>query len=497
MKKIFFVFVLILCTKNIFADSPFQGYSYNHWGRLVPAPAAYAPSRTFVAGDICETLGEFNNPSAIHVAPDETIFVVDKNNNRIVGFDRELNLRIVIEKFIRNGKEDSLNLPNSVFVTPNGDLYIADTSNRRVVILDADGNFLREITAPVVDGLEDNFAFLPMHVVVGRSGRVLVIVARVYEGIMSFDPHGNFIGYFGTIPVNASPIEVLWRYFMTQEQRAVQMRFIPTEFQSMALDEFGFVFTTNLQPWASDDQVMRLNPRGEDVIVNFNEEVGINGDQHFHPTGAELAGPSRFEDIIARSHGKFSTLDVTRGRVYTYDSEGNMLYVFSGRVSGGTLHGMSDRPVAIESIGEDIMILDAGRGRILYFEPTEYGRLINSAIAARFRGDEDEAVSFWRELVQLDENYIMAWSGIGRAFLAAGENEEAMYYLQRGMDFHHYSIAFRRHRIDVLHNALPKVLTGTVIILILFFLTKFLKSSRGLRPRTPTNFFEKKFDKKL
>jgi hypothetical protein len=487
LKKFFFFAILILFTKNIFADSPFQGYSYNHWGRLIPAPAAYTPSRTFTARDICETLGEFDNPTAIHVAPDETIYVVDRNNNRIVGFDRELNLRAVIENFLRDGKEDSLNLPNSIFVTPNGDMYIADTSNHRVVILDSDGNFLREITAPVVDGLEDNFAFLPLHVVVGRSGRVLVIVARVFEGIMSFDPQGNFIGYFGTIPVNASPIEVLWRYFMTQEQRAVQMRFIPTEFQSMAIDDYGFIFTTNLQPWASDDQVMRLNPRGEDVIVNFNEEVGINGDQSFRPTGAELAGPSRFEDVIARPHGKFSTLDVTRGRVYTYDSEGNMLYVFSGRVTGGTLHGMSDRPVAIESIGDDIMILDAGRGRILYFEPTEYGRLINSAIAARYRGDEEEAVSYWRELVQLDENYIMAWSGIGRALLVAGENEEAMYYLERGMDFHHYSIAFRRHRIEVMHGALPTVLSGGLAFVFLFagmkISKKFLQRNKSPKAR--------------
>jgi DNA-binding beta-propeller fold protein YncE len=483
LKKITAVFLIFLFTTPVFADSPFRGYSYNRWGRLVPAPAAYAPARTFTADDICLTLGGFNNPSDIHVAPDDIIYVVDRNNNRIVGFDRDLNLHTVISTFMRDGAEDSLNLPNSIFVTPNGDMYIADTANHRIVILDKYGEFLRLITAPEAEGLEDNFAFLPMHIVVGRSGRILVIVARVYEGIMSFDPQGNFIGYFGTIPVNASPLEVLWRFFMTQEQRAVQMRFIPTEFQSMAIDEYGFIYTTNLQPFASNDQVMRLNPRGEDVIVNFNDEIGINGDQGFRPVGSELGGPSQFIDVIARPNGMFSALDATRGRVYTYDSEGNMLYAFSGMTirGAGTLHGMTDRPVAIEAIGDSLMILDEGRGRVLYFEPTEYGRLINSAITARHKGDEDEAVKYWRQLVQLDENFIMAWAGIGRAYLAAGDNEKAMYYLDRGMDMHHYSIAFRRHRIEVMRGALPSVLTGGLTLVLLLVIVKLGKKIKAYR----------------
>ncbi|MCL1878642.1 MAG: NHL repeat-containing protein, partial [Defluviitaleaceae bacterium] len=450
--------------------------TYDYWGRLIPAPAAYVPVRTFVASDICPDLGEFNDPVDIHVAPCETIYIVDRNNNRIVGFDNALNLVRIIETFYRDGAPDSFNNPNSIFVTPNGDKYIADTSNHRIVVLDSEGNFLRQITEPDVEGLEDDFAFLPTDVLVGRSGRVLAIVQRVYEGIMSFSPEGEFLGYFGTIPVNASPIELLWRNFQTQEQRAIQMRFIPTEFQSMALDSYGFVFTTNIQPWGSNDQVMRLNPRGSNVIQNFNDNVGIDGDQWFRPVGGWLTGPSQFIDVIARPYGKFSTLDSTRGRVYTYDSEGNLLYVFSGI---GTLHGMTHRPVAIEMLGENIMILDAGRGRVVYFEPTEYGRLVNSAISARHRGDEEDAVDYWRRLVSLDENFALAWAGIGRSMLATGDNVAAMYYLYRGMDMQHYSIAFRRHRIDVMHGALPAVLTGGIAVVLIIAGLKIFVRIKG------------------
>ena len=112
----------------------------------------------------------------------------------------------------------------------------------------------------------------------------------------------------------------------------------------------------------------------------------------------------------------YSTLDSTRGRVFTYDSEGNLLYVFSGT---GNIQGMARRPVSIEMYGENLLMLDAGRNQVIEFAPTEYGRLINTAIQMRYDGHDAAAVGAWQELVRLDENFALAWSGIGRSLLAA------------------------------------------------------------------------------
>ena len=98
-----------------------------------------------------------------------------------------------------------INMPNSVYVTQNREIFIADTNNNRIVVLDWDGDFVREITAPTVEGLEDDFIFLPLHVLVDRGGRLFVIVQRVFGGIMSFAPNGEFLGYFGTISINFNP----------------------------------------------------------------------------------------------------------------------------------------------------------------------------------------------------------------------------------------------------------------------------------------------------
>ena len=441
---------------------PYQSYNFNAWGGMTPAPLSYVPLRSFTLDDIDPTLGDMNDPTDLHVDHFGNIFLTDHMNSRIIVFDRDLNLNRVLTGFYRNGVHDAFNRPTGVFVTPDNEIFITDTHNHRIVVIDENDNFIREILSPQIEGLEDDFVFLPLHVVVDRGGRVFTIVQRVFEGIMSFNNQGEFIGYFGTIGVGFNPIEVFWRMFMTQEQRASQLLFIPTEFQGMDIDPYGFIFTTNIENWAGNNQVMRLNPRGEDVLLNFNENVIINGDQFFRSGGA-LSGMSVFIDVVAHTHGMYSALCSTRGRVFTYDQEGNVLHVIGGT---GTVEGMFRRPVSIELLGDDMLVLDAhGRGRITQFTPTEHGNLINTAIRARYDGDEETAVAAWRRLVEIDENFALAWSGIGRTMLAQGDNISAMYYLHRGMDIRYYSVAFRRNRLDRMQVVLPNMLTGGFVLL--------------------------------
>ena len=466
----------------VLADTPFQGYTYNFWGFLVPSPAAYVPMRSFGLHDICESLGDMNNPTELHVDQYNNIYLVDSGNDRIIVFDTYLNLNRVIDGFYRNGEWDTFNRPHGIFVTGDMQIFIVDNQNHRVVVIDEDSNFIREITSPEIEGLEDDFQFLPLHVLVDRGGRTFVIVQHVFEGIMSFNADGEFLGYFGTVEVSFNPVELIWRFIMTEEQRERQTRFIPREFQSMDIDEYGFVFTTHIETWHLNNQIMRLNPRGEDVLANFNENVVINGDQGFRDFGP-LAGPSIFVDVVARSYGMYSALCSVRGRIYTYDSEGNLLYVFGG---WGSMQGMTRRPVSIEMINDEILLLDAhGRGRIIHYTPTEYGRLINTAIALRYDGHDRAAVDYWRRLVAIDENFALAWSGIGRSLLAYGYNARAMEYLRHGMDVRYFSLAFRRHRLDVMQETLPSVFTGGAVVVGLFVVVKIIRTikRRGVANR--------------
>ena len=125
--------------------------------------------------------------------------------------------------------------------------------------------------------------------------------------------------------------------------------------------------------------------------------------------------------------------------------------------------------MSVEDIGGKIVVLDATKASILCFEETEYGRLINEAVALRYDGDEAEAVALWERVLQLDENNELANTGIGKAYLTAGDYEKALYYLELGMAREYYSIAFKRFRNQILTDNANWFLTGAAVLLVLWF----------------------------
>ena len=455
-KKILFIFLaLVISFSSIGATVPYRSYTYDFWGREIPTPAAYLPAKSVGARDIDPELGSFRAPEDLAVDANGHIYLLDTGNNRIVVFDVELNLIRVIDSFLRDGETEYFSNPNGVYVTHDFNIYVADTGNNRIVALYPDGSFMKEINSPQGDGIDDGFIFMPLKVVVNRVDRIFVIARNVFEGIMSFDADGTFFGYFGTIPVAFTPLDWFWRQISTREQRAQQRLFIPMEFSGMDIDDRGFIYTVNLPTsvGAHADFVMRLNPSGNNVLVNFNQQR-IAGD---------IAAPlifnlptSNFIDIVERGSGMYTALDNTRGRAFTYDQEGNLLYVIAG---SGNVMGMNRQPVAIDIIENSLLILDRQRAEVVYFEETEYGRLINEAVRLSYDGDEGAAVERWQRLLELDENYSIAQRGIGRALLAQGDNREAMRYLRNSMDLRQYGVAFRRYRNEVLEENLRLFLT--------------------------------------
>ncbi len=227
------------------------------------------------------------------------------------------------------------------------------------------------------------------------------------------------------------------------------------------MDDEGFVYASN-KDTEGVQAVRRLNPKGQDVIRK-NAKENLGGDLLFGTVG-NYSGPSQIVDVVYRDHGIYSLLDVKRGRVFTYDHEGNLLYIFGGI---GTQDGTFRTPAAIEQVGNRLLVLDSQQANVNIFAETEYGALINQAVSLRYNGDEALAVSLWKEVLRLDENNELANAGIGKAYLSAGDNEKAMTYLRRGMNRTYYSVAFKRWRNEALRDNISWFLTGLIVLVVL------------------------------
>src|SRR5690625_5098314 len=128
-------------------------------------------------------------------------------------------------------------------------------------------------------------------------------------------------------------------------------------------------------------------------------------------------------------YGVYSALDYKRGRIFTYDEDGNLLYVF-GQI--GEQRGTFRSPVALARINEDILVLDKGFNRLTRFKPTQFGQLVNQAVMYYNEGNDQKSAEYWHDVLQLDANYEVAYVGIGKALLMEGKNKEAMEYFENG-----------------------------------------------------------------
>lgn len=477
LKKLLIIpIIIILVSANSINASaeeglPYQPYNYDYWNNIYFTPAAYIPDKNISGTDL--GISKLVTPQDMFVAEDGRVYITDTGNNQILVLDSDMNLKHIIKSFINaDGAMDTFKTPSGIYVTKKNEVYIADTDNFRVVALREDGSLLKIIKDPKSEVLGKNFVFAPLKVAVDYADRVYVVAKNMFQGILAFDENGKFTGFSGTIKVSINAYEKFWRVFTTKAQRARQAQFIPTEFTGLDIAPDGFIYATNVDSNGSQS-IRRLNPKGQDVIKK-KRNGKLSGDLYWRH-GAEYAGPSRIADVVYRGNGIYSVIDTIRGRVFTYDHEGNLLYIFGGM---GSQEGTFKSPVAIEVKDDRILVLDSYRGEIMSFKPTRYGNLINQAVSLRYDGDEASAVKLWKQVLKLDANFELAYTGIGKSYLASGDNKKAMKYLKLGMDREHYSIAFKRYRDDILKDNLAYVFTGIVLLILIIAVSKKIRKRK-------------------
>jgi hypothetical protein len=466
---------------------PYWSYTYDRFKDPAPSPIPYVPSRT--VDGVSLGVGAFKNPGDLFVDDQLNIYILDTGNNRLVCLDSNWNVRRVITQFDNGGKVDKLNGPRGIYVTPAGHIYIADTSNARVVVLDSEGQLVKVIGPPVSDTegiIPAGFRYKPIRLAVDRAERVFVVVEGQYEGIVEFDREGIFRGFFGSPRVTPSLADIIWTKIASDEQRERMALFVPTEYSSIDLDSRGFIYgTIAAGDIAKREPIRRLNPSGTSVLrpLGFVPPSGDKAVTYDELTLGKL--PSRFVDIVARENEVYSGLDLEKGRVFTYDVDGHLLYVFG---AAGDQLGAMTKPTAIDELNGDLLILDAATNRVVVYEPTEYAISIHAALDYYYRGDYENSDRLWRRVLQLNANFDRAYTGIGTTYLMNEQFREAMEYYRLGDDRKGYSDAFRFYRSDVVREHFPVVGSVLVFAVILIFILAKLGVFRAARRRLIKRF---------
>lgn len=469
--------VVLLCgTISVGATTAYDSYRYDFWGTPLPMPAGYdavemiADTHMAISGESADISQRLNDPNDLFYALDGYFYIADTGNNRIVKLNKEWQCVQIFDKFIdREGAETVLKGPMGIYVEEDGTLYIADSGNQRVLIGNQNGEVLDEIKKPDSDIYPDNIPFEATKILRDNKGNTYVLVKNLFYGALSFNINNEFRGFYGTnrVQLTASQmIQYAWRKLFPSSMQSSQARYVPIEFTNMAIDNDGFIYTCS-QTAGKSEKIKKLNAMGLNILQET--DFGDKGTSGSTGDNAE----TQFVDISIDNNGFINALDYRRGRIFQYDSEGQLMFVFGGT---GSQVGLFSKAVAIETVDDKVYVLDSSKCSVTVFEPNKLATTTHKAVVLYSQGLYEEAIEPWLEVLRIDSGNAFAYASLGKAYFNSGDYKLAMENFKLGQDRVGYSKAFREYRnIYIKENIV--FLLGSVCLL--FVAVKLFKKRRA------------------
>lgn len=447
------------------ANEPYDVYNYDRWGEAIPSQAGFIADRS-VSGDDLE-IGHFKDPSDLFKDKNDNFYIVDTGNNRIVVVDSEFKSVIkILDTFkYEDGTETTLKNPKGIFVSEDNEtLYIADNDNARVLRCDTQGNINLEITKPTSEVFNQDLTFLPQKILADKAGNIYVVLNNVTSGAVMFDDMGEFTGYYGANRVEATSEVVanyFWNAILSDEARAKRRRSVPSGFSNFDIDDEGFIYTSTQSTTQDTDILKKLNPGGDNLFADY--EMYIGDWPSLAISSSAKIDETQLVDVDISDDGTINCLDLSSGRVFQYDEDLWLMFII-GTKSNQT--GGFVRPSALETMGDNIYVLDQTKATVTIFVETEFGEIVHEAVSLYNAGYYEDALDPWYEILKRDGNYRRAYIGIASALLNDGEYKSAMEYAKKADAGGIYNKAFEGWRSDFLKQYFGWILGGLVIIIV-------------------------------
>lgn len=436
-----------------------QSYIYNQEDEIIPAPQAYIKDKIIDS----QTLGisEFQGARDLFVSEDQMIYLVDTEGQRIIVINENWEVINIIDSYIKNGSEERFASPNSVFVQGNK-IHISDSDKKKIIILNLEGEFISDIGTPQETDVEgmlfEDMDYSPQKLVVDSIGNKLVISDYITHGFVKFDLEGNFQGFMGAPEAAPNPLDAFWYRVSPAERRERMANFVPIRYNNVDSGYRGLIYGLTA------NSIRVLNSAG--TLLEEFQEVG----------DPEL--DNSFRDIVSRKRGLLSVLCSSTGHIFTYNKEGELLYIFGGV---GNVKGSLNRPAALDSIGEKIVVLDSATGQITVYKPTEYAKMIHRGISSFNDGFYENSLQAWQEVIRRNANFELAYRREGVIFLQRNEYKTALEKFRAGRAPQNYSDAFREYRKIVIRDHFRTIMILILIALVIIWMIYLLNKKKILQ----------------
>ena len=525
--------VLVLCSLFVVAPSAeeaYDTYTYSIDGEKLLSPDAYSardtnkPITSKEMGLLLPENGGVALKGATDIVTDEdaNVYIADAGNKRVVVLDKNYRVIQILSTYTdENGAEKSFESPHGISITDSANtpdhrshVYICDDKTKRIVCFErtallgnTDGEFRAEktILKPESKLLKDD-AYTPIALSVDKYGRIFVVSRGAYEGIIVMSGEGEFTGFIGAQKVTKSLLDQIWSKLMSAEQRQDEVQNTGSAYNNITVDADGFIYITNngleaaqqfaaiTSKEATHSPVKKLNSSGDEIMAR-------NG---FFDCGGEVDvledSLSSIIDVAVGPEGTWSILDekntglAKRSRIFTYNSNGDLLFAFGDKGqqlgNGEAYAGFTYQHLQSTDVNGNkkdvynILTLDTknNSNEITVFSPTPYCEKIIEAHRYQNNHMYDEAIDIWKEILKLNNNFDLAYIGIGKALYSQKEYAAAMEMLKAAYEVDQYSKAFGEVRSNIIGSYLPLIVIAIIALVVL--LLKFLGYAKKLNKKT-------------
>ena len=492
-EKIIKIFALMICVATLFSlnaaaaeypnyqsKSQYYSYEYNAYDELSEAPNGYYPVSTVYFDNLPLDMSGSKLTDIFYDEKD--IYLLDSANSRIIILNKDLSYKSVLNHTdISLGEFEGTDLSfvgaRGIYVEDNGQILICDTEHQRILLV-KDNVLTGIISRPQTTVIAEDIKFDVTKVI--RTGANYYVVAEsIVSGVLVFNEELEFVKLFGSNKVAVTGevlLQQIQNLYMTDEQIAARRSFSASKINGIDIDRKGFVVVASSDPdlTLAGSAIRCLNFKGGEITIG-------QGSKKFGDKLIVKGTANAFSDIAVDESNFYVVFDSKYGRVFVYSEKGVLITCFGGI---GSEMGLFTTPIAIETIGSVIVVLDSQYNSVTVFKLTDYGRIKRELISIIDGGDFEKIGVLANRLLKYNTNCQYAHYAMGFVAEQAGDYKTAMSFYKSANDRTSYGQAFKLYRTQFLKDNVLWVLLIAIVIIValamgISYIAKGLKKPEG------------------